>query len=255
MGLTKIVGGLAALAVLAVAGFAAWFLFLRDDGPAEVSTDSALEALASRTATSAPSGANTPSASGQTPTSAGQTPGSSGGGLNGAWTVDTSVQSFVGYRVQEELVGSGGTTAVGRTTGVSGGFTVSGSKASAATITADMTQLKSSESLRDGQLRNQGIEFGRFPTATFKLADTDIPAAVAAGTTTQMTLKGELTLHGVTKAIEMPAEVTFKDGTLVVVGQVQIAFADYNIKKPTSAKVASIEDKGVMEVQLFFKKG
>jgi hypothetical protein len=52
----------------------------------------------------------------------------------------------------------------------------------------------------------------------------------------------------------MPAEVTFKDGTLVVVGQAPIAFADYSIRKPSSARVASIADNGVMEVQLFFKR-
>ncbi len=246
MGLTKIVGGLAGLAVIAVAGFAVWFLFLRDDGPEAASTDSALEALNSRTPT-AVAGGNTP-ASGQ---------GSQSGtdGLSGTWTIDSSIaENFVGYRVQEELAGIGGTTAVGRTAKVTGGFTVDGNSASAATITADMTSLKSNESLRDGQLRNQGIQYGQFPTATFALDATEIPDSVADGGTTQMTLKGALTLHGVTNDIEMPAEVTFKDGTLVVVGQVPIAFADYNITKPSSARVASIEDNGVMEVQLFFKK-
>jgi polyisoprenoid-binding protein YceI len=247
--LTKIVGGLAALAVLAVAGFSAWFLFLRDDGPDEVSTDSALEVLANRTATTA-AGAGATAA----PSSPGQAPSSGGEGLDGAWTVDTSVDSFVGYRVQEELVGLGGTTAVGRTKGVTGGFSIADGKASEATITADMTALKSSEGLRDGQLRNQGIEYGRFPTAIFKLAATDLPDGLEDGGTVQMTLKGDLTLHGVTKAIEMPAEVTFKDGTLVVVGQAPIAFADYSIRKPSSARVASIADNGVMEVQLFFKR-
>lgn len=249
MGLTKIVGGLAALAVLAVAGFAAWFLFLRDDGPAEVSTDAALEALANRTPTTAAGAEAT------TPPASGQTPSTGGDGLEGAWTVDTSVDSFVGYRVQEELVGLGGTTAVGRTKGVTGGFSIADGKASEATITADMTALKSSEGLRDGQLRNQGIEYGRFPTATFTLAGTQLPDGLAEGETVQMTLTGDLTLHGVTKAIEMPAEVTFTEGTLVVVGQAPIAFADYSIRKPSSARVASIADNGVMEVQLFFKKG
>ena len=52
----------------------------------------------------------------------------------------------------------------------------------------------------------------------------------------------------------MPAEVTLKDGVLVVVGQVPILFADYSISKPTAARVASIEDNGIMEVQLFFKR-
>ena len=48
--------------------------------------------------------------------------------------------------------------------------------------------------------------------------------------------------------------MTFKEGVIVVVGQVPIKFADYSISKPTSARVASIEDNGIMEVQLFFKR-
>jgi polyisoprenoid-binding protein YceI len=237
--LKLIAGGLAGLAVLAVAGFAAWFLFLRDDGPEEVSTAGALEALEDRTPT----------------TAATATSGGGGTGIDGNWTVDTSLGSFVGYRVQEELVGIGGATAVGRTAKVSGSFTIANNKASGGTITADMTALRSQESLRDGQLRNQGIEYGKFPTSEFKLEATDVPSDVAAGKTASVTLKGSLTLHGVTKQIEMPAEVTFKDGVVVVVGQVDIKFADYNISKPQSVRVASVEDHGVMEVQLFFKRG
>lgn len=245
----RIVGGLATLALLAVAAFAGWFFFLRDDGPAAVSTDAALEALERRTATAA-AGAGTPA-----PGSSSSTPAAtSGGGIEGAWTVEQSADSFVGYRVQEELVNIGGTTAVGRTSKVTGGFTVTGNRTSEATITVDMTTLKSQESLRDGQLRNQGIEYGRFPTSTFTLNPTEIPESVEAGQTTPITLTGKLTLHGVTRDIEMPAEVTLRDGVLVVVGQVEIRFADYNISKPSSVRVASIEDHGVMEIQLLFKK-
>ena len=245
--LTKIVGAVGAVAVVAVAGFLVWYFVIREDAPDAVSTDSALEQLDRATATPGGSTGNTPAASGSTP--AAQTP-----GLAGRWTVDTSLGSFVGYRVQEELAGIGGVTAVGRTTGVSGSVTIANDQATAATITADMTQLRSQESARDGQLRNQGIEYGRFPTSEFKLSSTELPDGIEDGETVKVTLKGSLTLHGVTKEIEMPAEVTLKDGTLVVVGQTEILFADYDIEKPRAARVVSMEDKGVMEVQLFFKK-
>ena len=176
-------------------------------------------------------------------------------GINGTWTVDTSLESFVGYRVKEELAGIGGVEAVGRTAKVTGGVTIAGNKASPATITADMTALKSQESLRDGQLRNQGIEFGKFPTSEFKLTGSvDVPTSVESGTTAKVTLSGTLTLHGVTKPVEVPAEVTLKNGVLVVVGQIPIQFSDYAISKPQAQRVVSMEDKGVMELQLFFKK-
>ena len=246
--ITKLVGGLFGLALLAVGGVSVWYFVLRDDGPEAVSTDSALQALEDRTATPG-SGA-----SGTTPTAGGQTPGAQATELDGTWTIDQSLGSFVGYRVKEELGGIGGVTAVGRTTGVTGNVTIADNEATAATISADMTALKSQESSRDGQLRNQGIEYGRFPTSEFKLASTEIPDGVEDGETASVTLNGSLTLHGVTKEVSMPAEVTLKDGVLVVVGEVEVLFADYAIQKPTAARVVSMEDKGVMEVQLFFKK-
>jgi polyisoprenoid-binding protein YceI len=242
-----ILGGLAGLAILAVGGFSLWYFVLRDDAPAKVSTDAALDALASRTPTTAD---GTPSAT----QPSGQTPAASSPGPDGTWTVDTTLDSFVGYRVKEELANIGGVTAVGRTSGVSGSFTISGETASAATIIADMTTLKSQESLRDGQLRNQGIEYSKFPTAEFKLATTELPSDLEEGKTLALTLNGSLTLHGVTNDIAMPAEVTLKDGVLVVVGEVDVQFDDYDIKKPTAARVVGMEDHGIVEVQLFFKK-
>lgn len=251
LNLKTIVGGLAGLAVLAIGAFALWFFVLREDGPEAVSTDSALDALDNATATAA-SGTTPAAGTTSAPTTSGSTAST---GLNGSWTVDTTVESFVGYRVQEQLAGIGGVEAVGRTPKVTGTVTIAANKATAGTITADMTALKSQEAMRDGQLRNQGIEYGKFPTSEFKLTGAvDVPASVETGTTAQVTLKGDLTLHGVTKAVEVPAEVTLKNGTLVVVGQVTVQFSDYAISKPTSPRVVGMEDKAVMELQLFFKK-
>lgn len=252
MNLKKIVVGLAALGILAFGGFALWFFALRADGPEEVSTAGALDALDKATSTPAAAG---PTAASSAPAAAATGGASASTGINGAWTVDTSVESFVGYRVQEELAGIGGATAVGRTAKVTGALTIAGNKATTATVTADMTALKSQEALRDGQLRNQGIEYSKFPTSEFKLTSAiDLPSSLEGGQTLKVTLKGDLTLHGVTKAVEVPAEVTLKGGTLVVVGQIDLKFADYSISKPQAPRVVGMEDHGIMELQLFFKK-
>lgn len=252
--LSLVIGSLAGLGVLAIAGFSLWYFVLREDGPAAVSTDDALQSLDKASPSAAASTASTPSNSATTAPTTGSGSGASTS-INGSWTVDTSLGSFVGYRVKEELAGLGGVEAVGRTAKVTGTVTIAANKASAGTITADMTALKSQESLRDGTLRNQGIEFGKFPTSEFKLTGgVDVPTTVESGTTAKVTLTGTLTLHGVTKAVEVPAELTLKNGVLVVVGQIPIQFADYSISKPQSQKVVGMEDKGVMELQLFFKK-
>ena len=73
--------------------------------------------------------------------------------------------------MQEELVGIGGATAVGRTPDVTGSLTVDGTTLTSAEITADLTTLRSDESMRDGQLARQGIETATYPTAVFTLAE------------------------------------------------------------------------------------
>ena len=96
--------------------------------------------------------------------------------------------SFTGYRVQEQLAGIGSTTAVGRTTAVTGTLQYDGKQVTSVEVVADLSKLASDRPQRDGQLRNQGIEYSKFPTATFKLTSPiaisswSIPRAAAMAT-------------------------------------------------------------------------
>jgi len=232
---------LAILGIVAAAGV--WYFVIRSDSPAPVSLESALDAAAA-----------TPAAGAASTASAGSASSSNDGDLTGKWKL-VSGASFAGYRVQEELVGVGATTAVGRTTAVTGTLDFTGSQITAVEVTADLTKLQSDKSLRDGQLRTQAIETNKFPTATFKLTS---PIAIAevpqANETVTQKVKGDLTLHGVTKAVEIEVQGALKDGRLVVVGSTVIQFADYNIAQPRAQSVLSIEDKGIMELQLIFEQ-
>ncbi len=242
--------------LILVGGYGVWYLFLRPAGPAAVGSTalpvpSAAAATASATAASA-TAASTSAAS----TSAGQ-----GGGIDGTWKVDPAIQgsdgstSFVGYRVQEELAGFGANTAVGRTSAVTGSMTIAGTQVTDATFEADLTGLTSDDQNRDRQLGNQGIQTNQFPTATFKLTSPiDLGSVPADGQEVSVTAKGQLTLHGVTKDVEIPLKAKLSGDVIVVGGSLPIAFADYNIEKPNSFKVLSIDDTGTMELQLFFTK-
>ncbi len=242
----------AAVAIIVVAGGAFWYFILRDDAPPEVSLESAVGSLATKTpaagtAATSTTGGGTPAA---TTSSSSTAP-----GINGTWTPDTSQQTFLGYRVNEELARVGFQTAVGRTTGVTGTVVVENNTVTSATIDADMTKLKSDSNMRDGQLRNQGIEYSKYPRATFVLGDrVTIPANLTEGQQFETTLNGKLTLHGVTKDVSIPVKAQLQSGLLVVVGSTNIVFADYQIGKPNGASVLSIEDHGVLELQLFLKK-
>lgn len=160
--------------------------------------------------------------------------------------------SFVGYRVQEELAGIGGQTAVGRTPDVSGTLTVADRTVTEATITADLSTLVSDDDRRDGQLRQQALETDAFPTATFVLTEPiELPAAGEDGSIQQGTITGELTLHGVTRTVEVPIEGQLDGGVVVLTGSIDIVFADYDIDGPQSMLLL-VADHGTMEFQLFF---
>ena len=75
------------------------------------------------------------------------------------------------------------------------------------------------------------------------------------GETIAATAIGELTLHGVTKAVEIPIDARLSGDVVTVIGSIDILFADYSIAQPTSFLVLSIEDHGTMELQLHFRRG
>jgi len=244
------------LAIVAAGAFGLWYLFLRPSGPAAVG-DPPLVVPTAAAASSSTAGSSAPSS-----TSGGSSSASAGGGIDGTWNVDTSIgsfsdfsDSFVGYRVQEELANIGGNTAVGRTPNVSGSLTVAGTKVTAATIQADLTSLKSDDDRRDGQLSRQGLETATFPTATFTLTSPiDLGSVPVDGTEISATASGQLTLHGQTKDVQIPLRAKLSGNTVVVTGSLDIAFADYGISKPNSFAVLSIADTGTLELQLFFTK-
>jgi polyisoprenoid-binding protein YceI len=182
-------------------------------------------------------------------------------GLDGSWAVDTSIGSFsdfsdswVGYRVDETLAGNKANTAVGRTPDVSGTLTMAGTQITAAEVTGNLQSLKSDDDRRDGQLQRQALETAQFPQATFKLSTPiELGSVPTDGKTISATATGELTLHGVTKTVQVPIEARLSGDVVTVVGSIAIQFADYSVDRPTSFAVLSIEDHGTMEFQLHFR--
>ncbi len=234
------IGGAAVLA-LVVLGVAIWYFVFRDDAPEAVDIKKAGE-----TAQESNQGSGKPASS----------------SLDGTWSIDPSIGTFsdfsgtfVGYRVQEELASIGAKTAVGRTPGVEGSLQIEGTTISEASFTADLTTLQSDESRRDNAIHGQALESDQFPTATFELTQPiQLDAIPADGETINVDAEGSLTLHGVTKDVTIPLEAQRSGDVIAVTGQLPITFADYDIDKPVSFAVLSIEDNGILEVQLFFSK-
>jgi polyisoprenoid-binding protein YceI len=220
---------LAAVVVLAAAGVAFYLVVLRDDPPKRV-------ALTPESETTEP-------AEGAAASPA------------GSWVVRTGDDSFVGYRVRETFAGlSVASDAVGRTNDVSGTLTVEGdTTVTTAEVTAGLEALESDEERRDNAIRTRGLETERFPESTFTLTGPlELPSPPTAGEAVSVTATGDLTLHGVTRPVDVPVEARWNGSTIEVVGNIDVTFSDYDIEAPSVGGFVSVEDEGEIELQLTF---
>jgi polyisoprenoid-binding protein YceI len=247
---------------------AVWFFVLRDTAPPPPDLGKAAAvAAAAQTTTEAPTTTTeaptttteAPATTTEAPTTTTEAPQV---GLSGTWTVDTSIGSFsdftstyVGFRVDEELArGIGAATAVGRTPTVSGTFELDGSTLVAAEITADLGKIRTDRAGRDGKVK-QALDTGNHPEATFTLAGpVDLGDPPSEGAQIEVTATGTLTLKGVTNDVEVDLAATLIGEIVTVVGTFDIMFADYGIEAPSAPIVVSVEDHGVVEIQLFLTR-
>ena len=154
----------------------------------------------------------------------------------------------------EQLATIGAQTAVGRTGAVTASLEFDGSAINALEVEVDMTQLRSDDSRRDRALGNQSLETNTFPTSVFVMSEPIVLAAAPGeGETIAVTAVGDLTLHGVTRSVSIPLEGQLINGFVVVIGSLEIEFADYDIPAPSAFVVLSVEDHGTLEFQLIFE--
>jgi polyisoprenoid-binding protein YceI len=224
--LTKILIGVGAvvvlLAALAVGG---WYLFLKRDPkpPAEITKTTTV----------------------------------GGGTLDGTYRAASGdAQSFVGYRVQEELAAVGvESTATGRTSEVTGSFSIDGMTVKNVTVDANLLNLKSDRDMRDNRIKTLGLESEKFPQSKFVLTQPiSFKSEPNVGETVRATAKGDFTLHGVTRPVSVPLEGRWDGRDIQVVGSLDVRFVDYQIDPPNIGGFVSVKDQGVMEFQIFFRK-
>ena len=241
-----------ALILLGLISFLAWFFIIRDTSPASVTSSEAIEARNETLSSCSAEGTED---------------------VNGRWSVakdcgtfdescltEVCATSFAVFRIKEELVGVGGKTVVGRTPNVTGALVINekliNSEPNQPLITVDMASLMTDNAARDNALRNQAIETALFPLATFEIKnpiDFSNETDLAAGFIRDVT--GVLTIHGVSKEETIAISASFNGNTILIFGELgPIKLSDYDIEKPRSAVVLSVEDNASMEFQIFFKK-
>lgn len=181
---------------------------------------------------------------------------------DGVWYVDTdsgsfsfeeASGSFVGFRVKEELVKIGDITAVGRTEQVEGELSIQNGQLVSVSISADLSAIVTNDSRRDNAARN-AMNVRENPIASFVL-DQPVDLPETDGSQIALQAEGQLTVNGISKAVIFELEAEAVARSIVVVGQTEVIFADYDIAVPSASIVVSAEDHGVVEFQLLFVRG
>jgi len=179
---------------------------------------------------------------------------------SGTWSVDTTIGefgideasgTFVGFRVKEVLgQGIGSATAVGRTPLVSGSAEIDGTTLVTAEIVADLTGLRTDRPMRNSRVQD-ALNTDAHPEATFVLSG---PVDLGEGRQVQVPAPGSLTINGVTNTVTVDLAAELVGRILAVVGTIDVVFADYDVEAPTAPVVVSVEDHGIVEVQLFLTR-
>jgi polyisoprenoid-binding protein YceI len=92
------------------------------------------------------------------------------------------------------------------------------------------------------ELREIVLETAKYPEIVFK--STDVTGRVLAGGQYEAKVGGDLTLHGVTRHIRIPATVTLSGGDLRARGEFTIDRGDYNVKATSAVHgLVRVRDK------------
>jgi polyisoprenoid-binding protein YceI len=252
-----LIGAIVVLVVLGVGGPFVYIHFFNGSTPAALSLPTASSSASSPAGSATGGSATGGSATGGSATGGTATASTAAtGSLAGTYRVGSG--SVVGYRVNEVLVGQS-TTAVGRTSSVTGHLTIAGTTATAASFSVPMDTVLSDKSQRNAEFDGRIMDVAQYPTGTFTLTSPiDLAPLPAVGVIKSYTATGKLTLHGATRTVtfSLTAERTAKDGgtQIEVVGHIPVLFSDYNIQNPSIGGFVTTQNNGLLEFLLVFSK-
>ncbi len=85
----------------------------------------------------------------------------------------------------------------------------------------------------DKDIREKALEVSQHPQIVFH--STEIRASQIAASEYQIELRGELSMHGVTRQVTVPTRVTIKERTLTARGEFTVLHSDYKIRRLSAA--------------------
>lgn len=178
----------------------------------------------------------------------------------GSWTIAPG--SVAGYRVREKLLRlPASNDAVGRTEAITGGLNLALGQAGSIVIDrglrvdVDVATLKSDAERRDDHMRTMAIETDLYPTATFvTTSDIVVPSDLVNGGRARLVARGDLTLHGVTRSVEIPFDTQVAGGLIEVVGSYSFGWDLFQMEQP-NLNYVTVESDPTLEFHLLFQHG
>jgi polyisoprenoid-binding protein YceI len=159
------------------------------------------------------------------------------------------------YRVTEQLAGINfPNDAVGTTEAITGAIVINpdASIAPGSKLIVDLKTLTSDQPMRDSYIQQRTLETAKF--ATMELVPkraVGLPSPLPAGNQAQVgfQLIVDMTLHGVTKETTWNVVAVMANTTVNGRATSTIDFAQFNMTKPSLARLVSVEDKINLEIE------
>ncbi len=183
---------------------------------------------------------------------------SAASGAAGTWSVASGSQA--GYRVRETLAFVGAPSdAVGRTSSVHGTMTITQSGStytvSAASLSVDVNTLTSDRSMRDQRIHSMGLQSDQYPKAMFVLTSPILlPSTAANGQPISVNAGGNLTIHGVTRAVQIPLQARLSGSQVQIAGSITFPFSDFGMTPPSIGGFVSVQNNATMEFAVNFAR-
>jgi polyisoprenoid-binding protein YceI len=160
------------------------------------------------------------------------------------------------YKVREQLAGiSFPSDAVGTTTAVTGGLVLNpdGSvDVKQSRIVVDLKGLTSDQAMRDGYVQRNTLQTEKFPTLEFvptRTVGLSMPLPSAPPAQAGFQLVGDMTLHGVTREVTWNVVATFGNDAIAGRATTTLTFEMFKIAKPSLARLLSVDDEIVLEIE------
>jgi polyisoprenoid-binding protein YceI len=133
----------------------------------------------------------------------------------------------------------------GKTSDVTGSITADPASPATSTvqIVININALDTGNGLRNKEMRERYLETNKFGTAAFKSVSVTGPASIAPNQPADISVTGDMTLHGVTKRMTIPVRVVLiPDGRIHATSSFKIHMPDFGISVPHNILVTVNDD-------------